>query len=139
MSCITLVVNAQNTPLQQLRQEIDYFLAPLDKDNIETGLLMDKSFDYIDFSIYDGKSVSDTNYVDKIVYKSMLKAISSASVTDSLIPPVAQIITNWHNMTVSNYFPLSIALFKYDYLPESSFQNNLVSIYNGQIYLWNRT
>ena len=52
----------------------------LDKYKIPTGLLLDYAVDLVDFSLYDGTKLDDSNLMDILTYKDVMKSIASCDV-----------------------------------------------------------
>ena len=131
---IPVSVIAQINNIVTQRQIINSTLQPLNKENILTGLLLDNAIDYVDFDQYNGTELNDANYVDKMIYLDMLRGVRSSAVLESPIDPISEITDYWHSVSGERIMPISFALYKYDYLPESSLENNLVQYTNGKLY-----
>lgn len=131
---MSISIFAQVSNIVQHRAHINNALEPLEKENIQTGLLADFSLDYVDFSMYDGKSITDTNYVDRLIYLDILRGIRSSAVIDSPIDPISEIADEWNSEFTDGIMPISYALYRYDYLPKSSIEKNLVQIVGGKVY-----
>ncbi len=52
---------------------------PLEKDRVPTGFLLDYAIDLVDFTQYDGTTLTDSNYVSLTTYEDILHSLHSAS------------------------------------------------------------
>lgn len=132
---LPLSMLAQVSNIIEHRRHISDVLEPLDKQEIQTGLLSDHAIDYVDLDMYDGKEVNDTNYVDRLIYLDILRSIRSAAVQDSPIGPIAGVADVWQSLYGDGEMPVSYALYKYDYISRRSLESNFFQIIDGKIHV----
>lgn len=63
----------------RIRERLDYMFQPLEKDRVPTGFLLDYAIDLVDFTQYDGTTLTDSNYVSLTTYEDILHSLHSAS------------------------------------------------------------
>lgn len=63
--------------VSSVRQRLDYMFQPLEKDRVPTGFLLDYAIDLVDFTQYDGTTLTDSNYVSLTTYEDILHSVSS--------------------------------------------------------------
>ena len=65
---------------ETVRTDLNAIFQNLDKSRIPTGYLRDYAFELIDFDLFNGVNMTDSNYVDATVLEMMLRSISSSAV-----------------------------------------------------------
>lgn len=61
----------------EVREFLDDMFGQLDMSKVPTGLLRDYAFELVDFDRYDGKVLTDSNYVEKTTFEYLLRSIRS--------------------------------------------------------------
>lgn len=113
------------TENEVVRASLDKMFMNLDKSKVPTGLLLDYAIDIVDFDKYDGRELTDSNYVSLSILENILRSVNSASVTSTL--PVANIETLTDNPLVSSNVNIFLALFKYNYLKANVIEDGLLT------------
>lgn len=113
------------TENEVVRASLDKMFMNLDKSKVPTGLLLDYAIDIVDFDKYDGRELTDSNYVSLSILENILRSVNSASVTSTL--PVANIETLTDNPLVSSNVNIFLALFKYNYIKANVIEDGLLT------------
>lgn len=133
--CVFLVallschVFAQNTDyLTVVREDLDALFSTLDKSRVPTGLLRDYAVDLVDFELYDGINLHDTNAINYPTYEYMLRSIRSACVNTSYpFSPVDTISTALDSRITNNTIPVSFAAFHYNFIVQNALVDSLIT------------
>ena len=104
----------------------------LEVDRVPTGYLLDRAFEAANVRLYNGTSLSDSNYVDIPVFRNILLTMNSAKVNNNGSLYNANDITDSLADTLS--IKMGCTLFKYNYIKSSALSNNLISYQNGKVY-----
>lgn len=110
-----------------VRSSIDDMFSELDKSRVPTGLLLDYAIDIIEFDKYDGRELTDSNYVSISVLGDILNCINSASVTGKTpVGDVGQFIESFTGSCRGNNIPIGLAFFRYNYIKENVLEDGLL-------------
>lgn len=130
---ICLTLSAQNIEDNEaVRTYVDNYFENIDKTRIPTGYLKEYAFELIDFSTYDGLSLTDDNSVNSSTFEMMLRSIRSAAVGTKPFNDVSAVLDNL--VTNNNNIPVAISLYKYNYIKPNALSNGLISVINDQAY-----
>lgn len=113
------------TENEVVRASLDKMFMNLDKSKVPTGLLLDYAIDIVDFEKYDGRELTDSNYVSPSILENILRSVNSASVTSTI--PVANIETLMDKPLISSNVDMFLALFRYNYIKANVIEDGLLT------------
>lgn len=117
----------------EVRGFLDDMFGQLDKSKVPTGLLRDYAFELVDFDRYDGKALTDSNYVEKTTFEYLLRSIRSSAVGEKPFRPVNSILDDMHNVS-NGSMTVGILLYKYNYIRDDALDNNLIRYQGDRFY-----
>lgn len=136
--CISLMLFNQVSFSQNIedneivRTDLNAIFQNLDKSRIPTGYLRDYAFELIDFDLFNGVNMTDSNYVDATVLEMMLRSISSSAVGTKPFTDASEVLSDL--ITNQNTIPIGIALYKYNYIREDAINEGLIRFENNKVY-----
>lgn len=136
--CISLMLFNQLSFAQNIedneivRDDLDAIYQNLDKNRIPTGYLRDYAFELIDFELFTGENLTDSNYVDATVLEMMLRSIRSSAVGTEPFTDAAEVLSEL--ITNPSIIPIGIALYKYNYILEDALDEGLIRFENNKVY-----
>lgn len=136
LSVIFCVLPASGQSLEdnaEVREFLDDMFGQLDMSKVPTGLLRDYAFELVDFDRYDGKVLTDSNYVEKTTFEYLLRSIRSSAVGEKPFSPVNSILDDMHNVNDGS-IAVGILLYKYNYIREDALDNNLIRYQGDRFY-----
>lgn len=122
---------------EEVRRTLNHIFAKLDKSRVPTGLLLDYAFDLIDLDRFNGKELTDSNYVRGIDFEYILRTIRSAAVITPPFGAVSDLLENQYkkgDTTSEQVTILGIALFQYSQIRRDAWEKKLIRYENEQIY-----
>ena len=124
---------AQNIEDNEIvRDDLDAIFQNLDKSRIPTGYLRDYAFELIDFELFTGENLTDSNYVDATVLEMMLRSIRSSAVGTEPFTDAAEVLSEL--ITNPSIIPIGIALYKYNYILGDALDEGLIRFENNKVY-----
>ena len=117
----------------EVREFLDDMFGQLDMSKVPTGLLRDYAFELVDFDRYDGKALTDSNYVEKTTFEYLLRSIRSSAVGEKPFRPVNSILDDMHNVS-NGSMTVGILLYKYNYIRDDALDNNLIRYQGDRFY-----
>lgn len=117
----------------EVREFLDDMFGQLDMSKVPTGLLRDYAFELVDFDRYDGKVLTDSNYVEKTTFEYLLRSIRSSAVGEKPFRPVNSILDDMHNVS-NGSMTVGILLYKYNYIRDDALDNNLIRYQGDRFY-----
>ena len=110
-----------------IRSSINSMFSGIDKTKVPTQLLLDYAIDLVELSNYNGRTLTDSNYISLIDYENILRSISSACVTTSKpFDTVENIIESFTSDNNNSSIKISIALYKYNRIKANALEENLI-------------
>lgn len=106
-------------------QMFDY----LEPNRISSGYLLDKGFDYVDFGLFDGTSLTDNNIATLFTFRNYLLSLNASRASGSIPWYNANEIVS--SMMSGSGVTIDIAFFKHEYLVGNAISGNLVTQQNG--------
>ena len=104
----------------------------IDKTKISTGYLRDFAFELVDFDLFNGEELTDSNRVDSGILEMMLRSIRSAAVGDK---PFNSASDELLNMIGDNeVIPIASMIYKYEYIVENAIEQGLIVVENDRAY-----
>ena len=121
-------VNAQNIDENAtIRSSINSMFSGIDKTKVPTQLLLDYAIDLVELSNYDGRTLTDSNYISLIDYENILRSIRSASVTTSKpFRNVESIIESFTTTNDESSIKMSLAIYKYNRIKANALDDGLI-------------
>lgn len=117
---------------KEIRDALDHMFEKLDKSKVPHGLLRDFAFELAELDYYNGKELSDSNYVDRLAYENILRTMRSASFTD-LNFTAEQVLNDQDLAGSTDKCAIGIALYQYSYIRADALTNNLITYTNNQV------
>lgn len=117
---------------KEIRDALDHMFEKLDKSKVPHGLLRDFAFEMVELDYYNGKEISDSNYVDRLAYENILRTMRSASFTD-LNFTAEQVLNDQDLVGTTDKCAIGIALYQYSYIRADALTNNLITYTNEQV------
>lgn len=118
---------------EDIRNSLDYLFEHLDKSKVPHGFLRDYAFEMADLDVFNGKSLNDSNYIDRETYENVLRSIRSASVQQSPFI-VEDILSDQTNAGSVNQCAIGMILYQYSYIRADALTSNLLRYENEQVY-----
>jgi len=131
LSSTTIQSQTVNT---DFANEINAVFAGMDKSKVPHKLLLDYAMEFTELSAYNGV-LTDTNYVQRGVYKSIYNTLLMARVQNvpSLVSPTT-FKTNWENLRIENKIVLSGLYYKYSKIRDNALAQNDITVSNNKYY-----
>lgn len=117
---------------KEIRDALDHMFEKLDKSKVPHGLLRDFAFEMVELDYYNGKELSDSNYVDRLAYENILRTMRSASFRD-LNFTAEQVLNDQDLAGTTDKCAIGIALYQYSYIKADALTNNLITYTNEQV------
>ena len=115
-----------------VRSYLDAMFENIDKTKISTGYLRDFAFELVDFDLFNGEELTDSNRVDSGILEMMLRSIRSAAVGDK---PFNSASDELLNMIGDNeVIPIASMIYKYEYIVENAIEQGLIVVENDRAY-----
>lgn len=141
-------LSAQESSLEYnpvVREELDAMFENLDKSKVPTGLLLDYAMDLIDLDRYDGRELTDSNYVDRTILEDLLRSVRSSSVQSAKpFGPVDELMDSFLSVSSAENIKLSFLFYRYNYIKSNALTDNLIrydeslnkvyDVYNGDTW-----
>lgn len=122
--------------MNELRSNLNYMFAKINRDLVPTGLLRDYAIEYENLDKYDGdKGLTSNNVCDVPSYAKILNTLKSTSLFDNPFKPFETEIDK--SKSFSSDLPtarLSVALYEYAQIKTNALTDNLISYEQGQVY-----
>ena len=115
------------------KQNAEHMFEHTDRNKIPTGILLDYGMDLIDFTLYDGALIADSNYVDIPVFESMLRSIRSSTMRGTFISSVSKTMSSFSRHQIANNLNVGISVFKYNYIKANALDDNLIEYEAEQV------
>ncbi len=122
--------------------KMNYIFNNISHTQITTGLLRDYGIDFANPGIYDGKTLTDTNWVTLPDWRQLYASLYSEQINVPATMLYLDTINNLISKYASTDLPVTFACLYYNYnvLDSNAVSKNLMYIQNGQIYdVANRT
>lgn len=117
---------------QEIRNALDHMFEKLDKSKVPHGLLRDFAFEMVELDYYNGKELTDSNYVDRLAFENILRTMRSASFID-LNFTAEQVLNDQDIAGATDKCVMGVALYQYSYIKSDALTNNLITYTNGQV------
>lgn len=128
--------NRSKSSMNELRSNLNYMFAKINRDIVPTGLLRDYAIEYENLDKYDrDKGMTSNNVCDVPTYAKILNTLKSASLFDNPFKPFEKEINRSNSF--SSDLPtarLSVALYEYAQIKANALTDNLISYEQGQVY-----
>ena len=115
----------------------DYMFSDINVSFATTGFFLDKADEPVRLSNFDGQSLTDSNYVNRISLESIFNTIKDADLQGN---------RDWRRLEIGalpfNGYSLlvfDVALYEYNTLSESAIQNGIISFSNGRFITQNNS
>lgn len=109
-----------------VRTSIDEMFEELDKTRVPTNLLLDYAVDLVDLSTYDGKILTDSNYVNIQTFEDILRSIRSASTNKASFRDVNAAIESFKTPLVDNSVNVALAFYRYNFIKANALTDGLI-------------
>ncbi len=125
-------VFAQSSSLSNIKSQLDAMFSGLDKTKISTGYLWDNGVNLIEAEYYNGRALTDSNYVTLPLLGDILQSINSASVgADTICVQAA--LSRIQRLSSSNNMMVGVLFRHYNYIVENAITDNLIRYTNGVV------
>lgn len=115
-----------------VRNSLNEMFEGLDKSKIPSGYLLDYAVNTVEFNRYDGRELTDSNYVDLSIFEEILESLKSASVCNNSLDDIAQSMGGFKSSNASG-INVGYALFRYNYIREDAVEKNLITYTSGKV------
>lgn len=115
------------------RDAINHILAPIDKNQIPTGILAENCYNLVELSHYNGQLNTTNNLGFSQLRMGYTQLLTGAYTVPIGLPSITQLNTDY-NAALTNGNIVSIALINYASIKADAFTNNLLQITNDQVY-----
>lgn len=125
--CNTRQVYSQWEENLVVRNQLVHMFSDVDRTKVPTQLLLDYAIDLVELSNYDGRTLTDSNYISLIDYENILRSIRSASV--STLKPfdkVENIMTSFTGDNDNTSLKMSVAFYKYNRIKANALEDGLI-------------
>ena len=125
--CNTRQVYSQWEENLVVRNQLVHMFSDVDRTKVPTQLLLDYAIDLVELSNYDGRTLTDGNYISLIDYENILRSIRSASV--STLKPfdkVENIMTSFTGDNDNTSLKMSVAFYKYNRIKANALEDGLI-------------
>lgn len=128
--------NSANSSMKELRSDLNYMFAKINKSSVPTGLLRDYAIEYENLDKYDGdKGLNANNLCDVPSYAKILNTLKSASLLDNPFKAFEVGIDKSKSIPSEHSTArLSVALYEYAQIKANALTDNLISYKQGQVY-----
>lgn len=110
-----------------LQLELAEDFALLEKNRIQTGLLLDYGVDYVNLNRFNGVNVDDSSHVNMATMELILKSLRNMAVGTKPFNPVNDILNQMSMTFNSGTNPVGIVLYEYNSITPTALTNNLIS------------
>ena len=126
--CHCAIASAQTSIEENeiVRSSLDEMFEDLDKTKIPTGLLLDYAVDLVDFSKFDGISLTDSNYVNCQIFEDILRSVRSAAINRENFGDINLIMESFKTPMIDNSVNIGILFYKYNYIKASALTDGLI-------------
>ncbi|MBR1500381.1 MAG: hypothetical protein IJ616_00250 [Bacteroidales bacterium] len=101
----------------------------LDKSRVPTGFLMDMAAEVVNLSLYDGKELTDSNFVNIFTHPFILESIKTADINTS-----HSWIASKDGETMNNGVPIILSLYEYNTIKSNALEDGLISLENDTVH-----
>jgi len=125
-----------NSSMNELRSNLNYMFAKINRDSVPTGLLRDYAIEYENLDNYDGsRGLTSNNICDVTSYAKILNTLKSASLFDNPFKSFEAEIKQSKSLSpdIANV-RLSVALFEYAQIKSNALIDHLISYKQGKVY-----
>jgi len=128
--------NSANSSMKELRSDLNYMFAKINKSSVPTGLLRDYAIEYENLDKYDGdKGLNANNLCDVSSYAKILNTLKSASLLGNPFKVFETGIDKSKSISSEHStVRLSVALYEYAQIKANALTDNLISYKQGQVY-----
>lgn len=110
-----------------LRLELAEDFALLEKNRIQTGLLLDYGVDYVHFETFNGVNVSDSSHVNMATMELILQSLRNTAVGVKPFGQVSNIISQMSTTFNAGTNPVGIVLYEYNSIKPTALAENLLT------------
>ena len=109
-----------------VRSSLDEMFDNLDKTKIPTGILLDYAVDLVDFSKFDGISLTDSNYVHCQTFEDILRSVRSAAINRDSFGDINWTMESFKTPLVDNSVNIGVVFYKYNYIKATALTDGLI-------------